>query len=35
LEVGAAGDSDNWNHSFPAFRAARYPIHEILPHFLP
>jgi hypothetical protein len=33
LEVGAAGDGDNRDHLFSAFRAARYPIHEILPIF--
>jgi len=33
LEVGAAGDRDNRDHDFSAFRAARYPIHEILPLF--
>jgi hypothetical protein len=33
LEVGAAGDGDNRDHFFSAFRAARYPIHEILPIF--
>jgi hypothetical protein len=32
LEVGAAGDGDNQNHSFSAFRAARCPIHDILIH---
>ena len=35
LEVGAAGDGDNRDHSFSAFRAARCPIHEILPIFAP
>jgi hypothetical protein len=35
LEVGAAGDGDNRDHSFPAFRAARCSIHEILPIFAP
>jgi hypothetical protein len=33
LEVGAAGDGDNRDHSFSAFRAARCSIHEILPDF--
>src|ERR1700733_6430759 len=33
LEVGAAGDGNNRNHSLSAFRAARYPIHKILPIF--
>jgi hypothetical protein len=33
LEVGAAGDGDNRDHSFSAFRAARYPIHTIPPDF--
>jgi hypothetical protein len=28
LEVGAAGDGDNRDHSFSAFRAARCSIHE-------
>jgi hypothetical protein len=32
LEVGAAGDGDNQDHSFSAFRAARCPIHDILIH---
>ena len=31
LELGAAGDSDNRDHTFSAFRAPRYSIHEILP----
>src|ERR1700722_15120146 len=35
LEVGAAGDGNNRNHSLAAFRAARYPIHENLPIFAP
>jgi hypothetical protein len=35
LEVGAAGDADNRDHSFSAFRAACCSIHEILPIFLP
>jgi hypothetical protein len=35
LEVGAAGEGDNRDHSFSAFRAARCPIHEILPIFAP
>jgi hypothetical protein len=36
LEVGAAGDGDNRDHSFSAFRAARCSIHEmILPIFHP
>jgi hypothetical protein len=35
LKVGAAGDSDNRDHSFSAFRAACCLIHEtILPIFL-
>ncbi len=33
LEVGAAGDGDNRDHSFSAFRAARCSIHEILQIF--
>ena len=33
LEVGASGDGDNRDHSFSAFRAVRYAIHEILPIF--
>jgi hypothetical protein len=33
LEVGAAGEGNNWDHSFSAFCAVRYPIHEILPIF--
>jgi hypothetical protein len=33
LEVGAAGDGDNRDHSFSAFRAARCSIHEVLPIF--
>jgi hypothetical protein len=33
LEVGAAGDGDNRDHSFSAFRAARCSIHEILRFF--
>jgi hypothetical protein len=33
LEVDAAEDRDNRDHKFSAFRAARYPIHEILPIF--
>jgi hypothetical protein len=35
LEGGAAGDRDNRDHKFSALRAARYPIHEILPIFSP
>src|SRR6202011_4293756 len=36
LEVGAAGDGDNRDHSFSAFRAACCLIHEmILPIFPP
>src|SRR5712664_1829415 len=35
FEVGAAGDGDNRDHSFSAFRAARCSIHEILPIFTP
>jgi hypothetical protein len=35
LEVGAAGDGDNRDHSFSAFRAACRSIHEILPIFAP
>ena len=31
LELGAAGDGDNRDHTFSAFRAPRYSIHEILP----
>jgi hypothetical protein len=31
LEVDAAGEGDNRDHSFSAFRAVRRPIHEILP----
>ncbi|MFL6465804.1 MAG: hypothetical protein ACJ73N_15520, partial [Bryobacteraceae bacterium] len=34
LELGAAGDGDNRDHSFSAFRAPRYLIHEILPIYL-
>ena len=33
LEVGAAGDRDNRDHSFSARRAARYLIHDVLPIF--
>jgi hypothetical protein len=33
LEVGASGEGDNRDHLFSAFRAVRYPIHEILPIF--
>src|ERR1700730_17739052 len=33
LEVGASGDGDNRDQLFSAFRAVRYPIHEILPIF--
>ena len=33
LEGAAAGDRDNRDHKFSALRAARYPIHEILPIF--
>jgi hypothetical protein len=33
LEVGAAGEGDNWDPSFAAFAAERYPIHEIPPDF--
>jgi peptide-methionine (S)-S-oxide reductase len=33
LQVGAAGDGDNSDHSLSAFRAARYSIHETLPNF--
>jgi hypothetical protein len=33
LEVCAAGDGDNRDQSFSAFRAARCSIHEILPDF--
>ena len=33
LEGAAAGDRDNRDHKFSALRAARYPIHEILPLF--
>ena len=35
LEVGAAGEGDNRDHSLFAFRAARCSIHEILPIFHP
>jgi hypothetical protein len=35
LEVGAAGEGNNWDHSFSAFGAVRYPIHEILPIISP
>jgi hypothetical protein len=35
LEVGAAGDGDNRDHSFSALRTARCLIHEILPIFTP
>jgi hypothetical protein len=35
LILGAAGDGDNRDHSFSAFRAARRSIHEILPIFHP
>jgi hypothetical protein len=35
LKVGAAGDGDNRDHSFSAFRAAPCSIHEILPIFAP
>src|SRR5882757_11393940 len=35
LEVGAAGDGNNRDQSFSAFRATRCPIHEILPYFSP
>jgi hypothetical protein len=35
LEVGVAGDGDNRDQLFSAFRAARYLIHEILPIFRP
>src|ERR1700738_4435445 len=35
LQVGAAGDGDNRDHSFSAFRAARCSIHETLPIFTP
>src|SRR5712675_2803157 len=35
LEVGAAGDADNRDHSFSAFRAVCCSIHEILPIFPP
>jgi hypothetical protein len=31
LQVGAAGEGDNRHHPFSACRAARDPIHEILP----
>jgi hypothetical protein len=31
LELGSAGDGDNRDHTFSAFRAPRYSIHEILP----
>ena len=31
LELGAAGEGDNRDHMFSAFRAAGYWIHEILP----
>jgi hypothetical protein len=34
LELGAAGDGDNRDHTFSAFRAPRYSIHEILPDYL-
>jgi hypothetical protein len=30
LQVGAAAESDNRDHSFPAYRAARRLTHEIL-----
>ena len=33
LEVGAAGQDDNRDPSFSAFRAVRYLIHEIPPDF--
>ena len=33
LEVGASGEGDNRDPLFSAFRAVRYPIHEILPIF--
>src|ERR1700752_1360600 len=35
LEVGAAGQGDNRDPSFPAFGAVRDRIHEIPPDFLP
>jgi len=35
LEVDAAGDGDNRDHSFSALRAARYLIHDVLPIFHP
>jgi hypothetical protein len=35
LEVGAAGDGDNRDHSFSALRAARCSIHGIPPDFSP
>jgi hypothetical protein len=33
LEVGASGEGDNRDHSFSAFRAEGYPIHERPPDF--
>lgn len=33
LEIGAAGDGDNRDHSFSTLRAARYLIHDVLPIF--
>jgi hypothetical protein len=34
LEVGAAGDGDNRDHSFSALGTARYLIHDVLPFFI-